>query len=92
LPGKKSSYSGGRDQEDCSLKPAWALRAYLKKPITKNWAGGVAQGENPEFKIQYLKKKFAFCKLPLAHFCIKISLEHIHVSLQFSSIGLFSLE
>jgi hypothetical protein len=30
---------------------------YLKKPITKNWAGGVAQGEGPEFKPQYHKKK-----------------------------------
>jgi hypothetical protein len=39
------------------LKPAWALRAYLKKPITKNWAGGVAQGENPEFKPQYHTQK-----------------------------------
>jgi hypothetical protein len=29
------SYSGGRDQEDCSLKPAWAkqfARPYLEKP------------------------------------------------------------
>jgi hypothetical protein len=32
------SYSGGRDQEDCSSKPAWAnnfMRPYLKKPFTK---------------------------------------------------------
>jgi hypothetical protein len=32
------SYSGGRDQEDCSLKPAWAnssARPYLKKPFSK---------------------------------------------------------
>jgi hypothetical protein len=29
----------------------------LKNPITKNWAGGVAQGEGPEFKSQYCKKK-----------------------------------
>jgi hypothetical protein len=29
----------------------------LKKPFTKNWAGGVAQGEGPEFKPQYCKKR-----------------------------------
>jgi hypothetical protein len=28
-----------------------------KKPITENRAGGVAQGEGPEFKPQYCKKK-----------------------------------
>jgi hypothetical protein len=28
-----------------------------KKPITKNRAGGVAQGEGPEFTPQYCKKK-----------------------------------
>jgi hypothetical protein len=26
-------------------------------PITKNWAGGVAQDEGPEFKLKYCKKK-----------------------------------
>jgi hypothetical protein len=35
------------------------MRLYLKKtPITKNWAGGVAQGEGLEFKSQYCKKIF----------------------------------
>jgi hypothetical protein len=29
----------------------------LKNPITKNWVGGVAQGEGPEFKTQYHKKE-----------------------------------
>jgi hypothetical protein len=29
----------------------------LKNPITKNWAGGVAQGEGPKFKSQCQKKK-----------------------------------
>jgi hypothetical protein len=29
----------------------------LKIPVTKNWAGGVAQGKGPEFKTQYCKKK-----------------------------------
>jgi hypothetical protein len=28
-----------------------------KNRITKNWAGGVAQDEGPEFKPQYHKKK-----------------------------------
>jgi hypothetical protein len=28
-----------------------------KNPITKNWAGRVAQGKSPEFKPQYQKKK-----------------------------------
>jgi hypothetical protein len=54
------SYLGGRDQEDLSSKPAQAnsLRdSILKNPITKNWAGGVAQGEDPEFKPLYHKKK-----------------------------------
>jgi hypothetical protein len=54
------SYSGGRDQEDRSWKSAWANGSQdpiLKKPIIKNWAGGVAQSEGPEFKAQYRKKK-----------------------------------
>jgi hypothetical protein len=29
----------------------------LKNPITKNWAGGVAQSERPEFKPQYPTKQ-----------------------------------
>jgi hypothetical protein len=44
------SYSGGKDQEDCSLKPAWANSSWdpiLKKPSQKR-AGGVAQGVGPE--------------------------------------------
>jgi hypothetical protein len=28
-----------------------------KNPITKNWAGGVAQSKGPEFKSQYCKKE-----------------------------------
>jgi hypothetical protein len=53
------SYSGGRDQEDQGLKPAQANSSQdpiSKIPITKR-AGGVAQGEGPEFKLQYHKKK-----------------------------------
>jgi hypothetical protein len=33
------------------------LRPYLEKTYHKNRAGGVAQGEGPEFKLQYHKKK-----------------------------------
>jgi hypothetical protein len=54
-----TSCSRGRDQEDHSSKPAWANSSrdpILKNPTTKNWAGGVAQGEGPEFKPQYCKK------------------------------------
>jgi hypothetical protein len=59
------SYSGGRDQEDLSSKPAQIRSSQdpiLKKPYTKR-AGGVAQGESPEFKPQYHKqnKKRSIC-------------------------------
>jgi hypothetical protein len=57
------SYTGGTDQEDQSLKPA-QTRPYLTKKKKKlhkkkrkNRAGGVVQGESPEFKLQYCKKK-----------------------------------
>jgi hypothetical protein len=55
----KPSYAGGRDQEDCSLKPAKSfVRPYLKKKPLQKRAGEVAQGGvNPEFKPQYHKKK-----------------------------------
>jgi hypothetical protein len=55
------SYSSGRDQEDCGLKPAQANS--LQDPIlrgkkkSQNRAGGVTQGVGPEFKPQYWKKK-----------------------------------
>jgi hypothetical protein len=32
------------------------VRPYLEKTLHKNRAGGVAQGEGPEFKPQYHKK------------------------------------
>jgi hypothetical protein len=55
-------YSGGRDLEDCGLKPAQANS--LRDPISKKphhahkkRAGGVAQGVGPEFKPQTAKKK-----------------------------------
>jgi hypothetical protein len=53
------SYSGGRNQEDHSSKPARANSS--RDPILKNLshkrAGGVAQGVGPKFKPQYHKKK-----------------------------------
>jgi hypothetical protein len=33
------------------------VRPYLEKPLYKNRTSGVAQGEGPEFKLQYCKKK-----------------------------------
>jgi hypothetical protein len=51
------SYSGGRDQDDDGLKPAWGNSSQdliMKIPITKR-AGREVQGENPEFKPQYCK-------------------------------------
>jgi hypothetical protein len=54
------SYSGGRDQEDPSLKPAQANSSgdpISKKTLHKKRAGGVAQGVGPEFKSQYCKNK-----------------------------------
>jgi hypothetical protein len=50
------SYSGGRDQEAHSSKTARENSSQYpisKNPITKNWAGKVAQGVGPEFKPQY---------------------------------------
>jgi hypothetical protein len=47
-----------RDQEDHSSKPVWANsfeNPILKKPITKKGAGGMTQGEDPEFKSQHHK-------------------------------------
>jgi hypothetical protein len=53
------SYSGGRDQEDHVLKPAQAnsCKTLSWKTLHKNRAGGVTQGEGPEFKPQYCKTK-----------------------------------
>jgi hypothetical protein len=56
----KLSYSGGRDKEDRGSKPAWAnssVRPFLEKSLHKNRTGGMAQGEGPELKPQYCKKK-----------------------------------
>jgi hypothetical protein len=62
-------YSGGRDQEDRSSKPPQTNNSWdpiLKNLVTKNWAGGVAQGKGPEFKPQNQKKKkfwMVFCSI-----------------------------
>jgi hypothetical protein len=56
------SYSGGRDQEDCTSKPAWANSFWdptSKKPITHTHkrARVLAQDVGPEFKPQKWRKK-----------------------------------
>jgi hypothetical protein len=53
------SYSGGRDQEDGSSKPAQAnsSQAPISKILITKRVGGVAQVEGPQFKSQYYKKK-----------------------------------
>jgi hypothetical protein len=56
------SYSGGRDQEDLGLKPAWANSSQdliSKNPSKKSGggAGGAAQGVGPELKPQYQQQK-----------------------------------
>jgi hypothetical protein len=54
------SYSGGRDQEHCGSKPARANSSQdpiVKRNPSRKRAGGVAQGEGPEFEPQYHKKK-----------------------------------
>jgi hypothetical protein len=62
-------YSGGRDQDDWSSKPAWAnsLRdPILKKPITKK-DSSVAQGVGTEFKAHYRKRKKIVQAIPGFH-------------------------
>jgi hypothetical protein len=52
-------YSGGREQEDCGLKPAQvnsSARPYLEKTLPTKRTGAMAQGVGPEFKSQYHKK------------------------------------
>jgi hypothetical protein len=46
------SYSGSRDEEDCSSKPdrAIAQKILFQKNTSRKRAGGVAQGLGPEFK------------------------------------------
>jgi hypothetical protein len=53
------SLSGGRDQEDHGLKPAWgnSLGDTISKKPPQKRAGGVAQGVGPELKPQYRKTK-----------------------------------
>jgi hypothetical protein len=54
------SYSGGRDQEDCGSKLAWAnssLRPYLGKTLHRKRVGGVGQSVCPEFILQQPQKR-----------------------------------
>jgi hypothetical protein len=50
------SYSGGSSQKDHSSKSNSSWNPISKNPITKNWAGGVTQGEGPEFRPQCHKQ------------------------------------
>jgi hypothetical protein len=43
------------------------MRHYLEKNLHKNRSGGVAQGEGPEFKPQYWKKKILSEKVLLGY-------------------------
>jgi hypothetical protein len=54
------SYSGGRDQKDCDLKPVQAnsSRDPISNKPSQKWAGEVAQGVGLEFKPQYYKNNF----------------------------------
>jgi hypothetical protein len=54
------SYSGGRDQEDHSLKQAQAKSLWdhiTKNPITTNSAGGVTQVKSLSSSLSATKKK-----------------------------------
>jgi hypothetical protein len=50
-----SSYSGGKDQEDCGSKSAPGK--YTRDPISKNPFTERTGGTGPEFKPQYHKKR-----------------------------------
>jgi hypothetical protein len=52
------SYSGGRDQENCSSSQPGEIahETLSQKTLHKNRTAGVAQGEGPEFEPQYHKK------------------------------------
>jgi hypothetical protein len=82
------SYSGGRDQEDRSLKSAQANSwrdPISKNTITKNWAGGVDQDEGPEFKPQY-QKKWHLYKVIEVFFILCFFLVVLRVKLRASGI------
>jgi hypothetical protein len=54
------SYSGSRDQKDCSLKPAQTNSSQdliSKKNPSQKWADGVAQGVGLEFSAMWPKKQ-----------------------------------
>jgi hypothetical protein len=50
------SYSGGREQEDHGLKPAGTTSSQdpISKTLHKSQAGGVAQGEGPAKKKEFV--------------------------------------
>jgi hypothetical protein len=61
-------YSGGRDQEDHCLQIAYETLSQKYPSQKKKKPSVVAQGEGPEFKPQYRKKKFLnLSKLQFPH-------------------------
>jgi hypothetical protein len=63
------SYSGGRDQEDCGSKPAWANSLWdliLKKPFTeKGWWNGSRCRPWGQAPVPQKKKKVVFNYFPI---------------------------
>jgi hypothetical protein len=43
--------------QEAEIRRITVRSPYLEKPYHKNWAGGVAQGEGPEFNPQYHRNK-----------------------------------
>jgi hypothetical protein len=68
----KPSYSGGRDQEDGSLKQPGQIvhETLFQKTLYKNRAGGMAQDEGPEFKPQYCKYIYIYKYVVYYIYCI----------------------
>jgi hypothetical protein len=78
------SYSGSRDQEDCSSKPTLSNSwqdPILKKTHHKKRACRVAQGEGPEFKPQYCKKrkKILYSVSQFPHKSQEFEIHHPHI-------------
>jgi hypothetical protein len=81
------SYSGGRDQEDCSLKPASANSVWdptEKKSWTKERTGGMTQGVGPEFKLSTAKQtnEKLFCEEKLSGWMVLV---HVIITADFSA-------
>jgi hypothetical protein len=87
------SYPGGGDQEDHSSKPTQGnssqtlsqkTKQQQKTLSQKNCAGGVAEGEGPEFKPQYQKKKKGSI-VKVAQSFTSSATHHDHFTINFTS-------